>query len=99
MAGDERTKLARIKDDIAELATRPRAVRLEEIDRIVNQLNLAGYKTNRRPITHGTLFRVEDQIFSATNHNPGSSQIKPKYVENFLEAMTALGLYGGGDDD
>jgi hypothetical protein len=85
--------LERIRRDIAELATRPRSVRLDEIERIVTHLGQLGYSVNVRQVRHGRLFRVEDKLFGATQHNPGSSQIRECYVRNFLEMMEELGLY------
>jgi hypothetical protein len=84
----------RVKADIAAMATRPNAVRLEEIERIVNQLQLLGFKTVRKDGLHSTLFRVGAERFTLCAHNAGRKELKPVYVRAFLSAMAELGLYG-----
>lgn len=87
--------IERLKRDIRDIANRPKAVAFEEIERIVNQLQLLGYSANSRPTKHGYIFRVDDEIFHVSKHNPGSSQLKVCYVREFLGAMINLGLYEG----
>ncbi len=86
-------ELNRIKARIRELAVRRKNVRLVEIQSIVNQLALAGFETRSKNNGHQTLFRVGSRRFGVCCHNPGSAQIKPCYVDEFLNAMAELGLY------
>jgi hypothetical protein len=83
----------RIRRDIEAIAGRPKAVAFEEIQRIVNQLALVGYSTSHRKTNESHLFRVEDQRFGVSDHNPGSAHVKACYVKAFLVAMINLGLY------
>ncbi len=87
--------IERVRQDIKDIANRPKAVRFEEIERIVNQLEALGHSVKSRTTKggHSWIFRVDDQLFSISTHNPGSSQIKVAYVKAFLEAMINLGLY------
>jgi hypothetical protein len=86
--------LDRIKADIADLAQRPNAVRFEEIERIIDQLQRIGYEVSARQATHGKLFRVgKNQPFMAARPNSGDSHIRSVYVRVFLEAMITLGLF------
>jgi len=84
----------RIKAEIAEIARRPKAVRLEEIERIVSQLQGIGYEVSARTATHGRLFRIgENPPFMVARPNSGDSHIRSVYVRVFLEAMITLGLF------
>jgi hypothetical protein len=83
----------RLRREIREIASRPRAVKFGEIERVVNQLKLLGHETNKRPTKEGWIFRVDDVIFAVADHHPGSSQLRPRYVRVFLEAMAELGFY------
>lgn len=82
-----------IKAKIVEIAQSPKNVTLSDIEWVVNQLGKHGYDTGFRQGTHGKLFRVGGQRFMVSGHNPGGKQVKPYAVENFINAMTELGLY------
>jgi hypothetical protein len=96
--------IERIKRDIAELANRKKAVRFEEIERLVNQLaNIKGYEIHHRNTKETHLFRASFRDESGTKgpfrfgvcaHNQRSKHVKPCYVTEFLEAMADFGLYG-----
>jgi len=87
--------LKQIKERIRELAGRRRNVRHSEIEWVVNQLRLNGYDTGSRTNGHQTLFRVGTRRFGVATHNPGSKQVKACYVDEFVDAMTDIGLYDG----
>jgi len=91
-------KPERIINEIMELAARPKAVRLSEIERIVSQLGLVGYSVKSRPVRHGILFTVNEETFMVCGHTPGDSHVKAYGVKNFLEAMINLGIYETSDD-
>jgi hypothetical protein len=86
-------ELRRVVARITELAGRRKNVSVDEIEWVVNQLNGLGYDTNVRGTQHNKIFRVDKAIFTVCSHNKGSKQIKPCYVDNFLNAMVELGLY------
>jgi hypothetical protein len=86
-------ELKKIKNSIAELASRRHNVTLQEIEWILKQLKQHGYFVTERPTAHGRLFRVESQRFHVCCHNPGSKQVKACYVDEFVDAMLELGLF------
>ncbi len=85
--------IERIKRDIAEIAQRPRAVRFEEITRIVRQLKRIGWSTREHKGKETWIFYVGGEKFTVCEHNPGRQHIKMAYVHNFLRAMINLELY------
>ena len=92
-------KPERIIRDVMELASRPKALRFSEIERIVNQLGLVGFSVSSRPVRHGKLFTVNGEPFMVCGHTPGDSHVKAYGVRNFLQAMTTLGIYETTNDD
>jgi hypothetical protein len=91
--------IERIKRDIAQLASRRRAVRFEEIERLVRQLGLLDFKVEHRRTNETHLFRVAHVKrgtcrFGVCSHNSGRKHVKAAYVTVFLDAMAELGLYG-----
>ena len=89
----------RIKKAISEIANRPKSVRFAEIERIVNQLKLAGKGVRHRRTKESHLFNVDGAKFGVCSHNPGSSHIRSVYVADFLRAMAELGLYEDQSSD
>ena len=85
--------IERIKADIAELANRPNGVEFDELTRIVRQLGEVGYSIQMKPGKHSYLLRVNDQRATVCKHNPRRKHLKPAYVREFLDMMTALGLF------
>lgn len=85
--------LGRIKRDIADIASGPKSVRFQEIQRIVRQLGLAGWSVDSHKGKEAWIFWVQGETFTVSEHNPGNSQLKSCYVHNFLRAMINLGLY------
>lgn len=81
-----------VKARVAQIAERPRNVELDEIVWVIKRLEKY-FPVNIRDFPHGVIFRIADQRFTVTGHNPGSKQVKPCYVRKFLRAMTALGIY------
>lgn len=87
-------KLDKIKDSIREIAGRPKNVTFSEIRQVMEQLKEHGFTVRSRQAgDHATLFHINDQVFSICTHNPGSKQLKPHYVKEFVNAMIELGLY------
>ena len=85
----EARRAERLRGDIADIATRQKQVRFEEIRSIVNRLG-EFMEVGSRSITHGTLFTVGTERFSIVSHNRGDSHLKRAYVKSFLEAMARL---------
>jgi hypothetical protein len=88
--------LEKVRDRIREIAGRRKNVTADEIEWVVNQLGALGYSVRCRVTGrggHAILFGVENQRFSVVTHHSGSKQLKPVYVDHFLDAMTELGLY------
>ena len=83
----------KIKGSIAEIAQRRNNVTLQEIEWVVRQLRRYYGNVASRDARHGKLFRVGSQRFMVNAHHPGSKQVKPYSVDDFLEAMTELGWY------
>jgi len=89
MASEEK-----VRERIAEIAQRRANVTLNEIEWVIEQLT-GYYQVKIRDARHGKLFRVGDRRFMVNCHNPGSKQVKPYSVDDFLDAMTDLGWYEG----
>jgi hypothetical protein len=87
------TDVKKIEERISELADRRENVTLAEIKWVVDRLAELGYRTRERPATHGKLFGVGSTRFMVNCHNRGSKQVKPYSVDDFVNAMIALGLY------
>jgi len=81
-----------IRKRIAAIAGRRNNTTLSEIEWVVNQLK-EHCPTNTRDARHGKLFRVGNRRFMVNFHNPGSRQVKPYSVDEFIDAMTDLGWY------
>lgn len=89
--------LEHVRDQIAEIAGRPKNVTLEEIERVVNQLRKCGYDVPEpKRNDHQVLFRVGSTRFGVCSHNRGSKQVKSCYVKQFIAAMIELGIYDEG---
>jgi hypothetical protein len=84
--------LEQVRKAIGDIARNPRNVTYEEIEWVVNQLRQV-HDVKERPAKHGTLFRVGNQRFMVSGHNPGHKQVKRYCVDNFISAMIELGLY------
>ena len=84
--------LDKIKETIRGIAGRRKNTTFDEIGWIMNQLKQF-YDVDSRKTRHGVLFRVGNRRFAVCTHNPGSGQVKPAYVDEFIDAMTDLGLY------
>jgi len=84
--------LHKIKETISEIAVRRKNTSFNEIGWVIDQLKQF-YDVDSRKTRHGVLFRVGDRRFSVCTHNPGSGQVKAVYVDEFIDAMTDLGLY------
>ena len=85
--------LEQIKERIREIAGRRKNVVLSEIEWVVNQLGRIGYQVSSRTNGHQKLFRVGTRRFGVCCHNPGEKQIKPCYVDEFIDAMIDVELY------
>ena len=83
----------RIKQDIAEVGQRPKAVCFDEITRILDRLKAVGFSAKYRKGKETWVFYIEGQKFTVCEHNTGSSHVKVCYVKNFLTAMANLGLH------
>jgi hypothetical protein len=86
----------RVKRDIADIASRPKSVRFNEIENVVAQLSKLGYRVSSRKTREGVMFTVPPAApFNVCTHHRGSSQLNWAYVRDFLNAMTELQLYEG----
>ena len=81
-----------IRRRIATIAGRRNNTTIDQIEWVINQLQ-QWYETGSRPARHGVLFRVGNRRFMVNRHNPGSKQVKPYSVDEFLDAMIELGWY------
>jgi hypothetical protein len=84
--------LDKIKESIIDIASRRKNTTFNEIAWVVDQLKQF-HDVDSRKTRHGVLFRVGNRRFSVCTHNPGSGQVKAVYVDEFIDAMTDLGLY------
>jgi hypothetical protein len=82
----------RIRTTIRDIAQRRNNVTLDEIEWVVEKLS-ATYKIRRRKASHGFLFGVGSERFMVNQHNRGNKQVKRYSVDDFIDAMTELGLY------
>ena len=86
--------LEKLKGTISDIVSRRKNVTLSEIESVVSQLSQFGFVVRKpRKTTHGLLFGVNHERFSVCTHHPGSKQLKPRYVDEFANAMIKLGLY------
>ena len=93
MVEDSKPKRAeRLRGEIADIATRPRQVRFDEIEQLVRRLG-EFIDVRSRPIRHGVLFTVSAERFSIVFHNRGDSHLKRVYVRSFLDAMARIGWF------
>ncbi len=85
--------IRRIKARIRAIAEGNRKnVTVEDIRWVVSNLGRNGYLTKESGTGH-LLFRVGNKRFGVCEHNPGSSQIKRCYVDDFIGVMIDLDLY------
>ena len=86
--------IEKVKSVIAEIAQRRRNVTSDEIDWVIDQLKMHGFKVrDTRKAKHGYLYGIGSQRFMVNCHNPGSKQVKSYSVDAFIAAMIDLGLY------
>lgn len=83
----------RIKERIGEIAGRRKNVTLADIEWVANQLEINGYRVSCRKNSHQRLYTVDGLRFGVCDHKHGGKQIKACYVDDFMSAMTELGLY------
>jgi hypothetical protein len=83
----------KIKAEIARIGQRRKNTTVSEIEWVITQLGEQGHTVRSRSTTHGVLYAVGSARFSVCVHNPGSKQVKPCYVDGFLDAMIEIGLY------
>ena len=83
------TDESRIKEAIARIAQRRSNVTLDEVKWVVRQIGGQVVRKTR----HGYLFRVGTRRFMVNSHSPGSKQVKPYSVDDFIAAMVDLGWY------
>jgi len=85
--------IEKIKAEIAQIAQRRKNTTSSDIEWVVNQLKQNGYAVRSRSLSDGVLYGVGSVRFSVCTHNPGNKQVKPCYVDAFLEAMIEIGMY------
>lgn len=86
--------LDKIRETIRDIAERPKNISESEIKWVVDQLKEHGFNVRKpRKTRHGQLYGINSVRFQICTHHPGGKQIKRCYVEDFLNAMTELGLY------
>lgn len=89
---DGKTTRVRIEEMLADFASRPKQVKAEEIERVVNMLSQF-YVTGSRKATHGHLYTVGTERFMVNSHARGDSHIKSYSVQDLLKAMARLGWF------
>ena len=86
--------IEKLKETIADIAQRRKNVSASEIDWVVDQLKQHGFDVrDPRKTRHGVLYGVGSVRFSICTHHPGGKQVKACYIDDFVDAMTELGLY------
>ncbi|HZP64121.1 MAG TPA: hypothetical protein VFB28_11950 [Terriglobales bacterium] len=86
--------IAKIKEAIAAIGARRKNVTETEINWVMDQLKANGLDVRGpRKTTHGQLYGIANRRFGVCTHNPGSKQVKPCYVDDFIDAMIEVGLY------
>jgi len=63
-----------------------------EIEWVVGRL-ARYHPVAERKTKHVRLFRIGSESFTVCEHNPGSKQLKPVYVHEFIKVMVELGWY------
>lgn len=86
--------ISHIRKRIVEIAQRRNNVEISEIQWVVDHLGMNGYLVSHRSNDHATIFRIGKRAFSVCHHHRGSKQIKVCYVDEFLDVMEELDLYG-----
>lgn len=81
-----------IRRTISEIARRRKNVTAEEIGWLVDQLR-EYYPVLVCEAKHGKLVTLGCRSFMVNVHNPGSKQVKPYSVDDFIDAMIDLGWY------
>ncbi len=88
------SSIEKVKATIADIAQRRKNVTDSEIRWVVDRLRDLGYDVRGpRKTRHTDLYGVGSTRFGICTHNPGSKQVKSCYVDDFVDAMTELGLY------
>ena len=87
MASEEK-----IRARILEIAEKPKNVTLADIDWVMNQLKRFG-DVDVSENVHRKVWCFEGALFSVCPHHKGSKQLKPAYVNEFLNAMMKTGWY------
>ncbi len=82
----------RLREEILDISRRRKNVTLDEILRVVRALE-GTHAVKTRSTGHGILIRVDSHIFHICTHHKGGKQVKAAYVDDFLDAMSELGLY------
>lgn len=85
--------MEKIKRTVAEIAKHPKNVIASEIEWVVTQLSHEGFRIRQKKTPHGVVYTINSSRFSVCTHHPGSKQIRPCYVYEFLRVMTEVGLY------
>lgn len=83
----------KIKTEIARIAQQRKNTTASEIEWVIKQLGEQGFTVRSRKTTHGVLYAIGSARFSVCVHNPGSKQVKPCYVDGFLDSMIEIGMY------
>jgi len=87
--------LERIRARIADIATRPKHVRFDELSNLLdNHIGPLYENYNHHGSPHHA-FTLRDQTFNIAQ--PHSGSVKARYIRSFLDAMEALGLYDPED--
>jgi hypothetical protein len=86
--------IEKVRQVIADIAQRRKNVTASEIEWVMGQLKTNGLNVrDARKTRHGVLYAVDSVRFQICTHNPGSKQVRSCYVDDFVDAMTELGLY------
>jgi hypothetical protein len=79
---------ARVREEIADIVSRPHNVRFSEIKRIMDHLGASG-----RPAKHGHLFCLNGRRLMINKHSDGRGTVPQYSVDEFRECMIEVGLY------
>jgi hypothetical protein len=86
--------IEKIKERISQIAEQRKNTTAADIEWVVGQLKENGFPVrDPKKTTHTVLYGIGSLRFAICTHNRGNKQLKPCYVDEFINAMIELGLY------
>jgi N-glycosylase/DNA lyase len=98
-AEETQRRRERLKKKVSEIASRRKAVTIDEMKQAWNQLRHFGHEPTIDRRKETVLFSVKGVKFGVSDHHRGGKHVKPCYVDEFLSAMSDVGIYGEEDEN